>query len=71
MSAGKWSLAVFAVFLFFYFAGPSIFRAMKKKDFDTMYYGMQDAKRAAGAYVDDGTTKKWESYSSKYARGKK
>ena len=69
MNAAKWSLAVFAVFLFFYFAGPAIFRAMKKKDFDTLYYGIQDAKRASGAYVDDNRHRKWESYSSKYARG--
>lgn len=69
MSAAKWSIAVFVVFLVCYFSAGPVFRAMKKKDFDTLYYGIQDAKRSAGAHVD-GPSRKWESYSSKYARDK-
>ncbi len=68
MNAAKWSIGVFVVFLIFYFSGPAIFRAMKKKDFDTIYHGMQDAKRSAGAHVYTGPSKKWQSYSERYAR---
>ena len=68
MSGAKWSLAIFAVFMFFWLLGPAIFSAMKKKDYDTLYYGMQDAKRAGGAYVQQ-EDKPYISYAEKYARG--
>lgn len=64
----KWALGILAVFIFFYFLAPLMFKAMKKHDYDTLYYGMQNAKRNAGAFVQE-EEKPFVSYSEKYAHG--
>jgi len=55
--------------LMLYFTGPFIFRAMKKRDYDALYYGMQDAKRAAGAYVKT-KEKHYSTYEENYIYGR-
>jgi len=57
------SIVVFILVL----SAPSIFSAMKKRDYQTMYHGMQDAKRKGGAYVADKNKKKKRSYEDYYA----
>ena len=66
----KIAIGVTIVVLGLYFTGPLLFRAMKKKDYDSLYYGIQDAKRAAGSYVKT-KEKRFSSYEEDYARGHK
>lgn len=49
--------------------GPMIYKAMKKKDFDSLYYNMQDAKRRVGAYVDEDDKPVFRTYEEKYVNG--
>ncbi len=65
----KWAIGILGVFLFFYFLAGPIFNAMKKHDYDSMYYGIPDAKRRAGSYVQDENKDGFMSYGEKYARG--
>ena len=64
----KIAVGVCLVVLGLYFTGPFIFRAMKKRDYDALYYGIQDAKRAAGAHVKT-REKRFQSYEEKYVLG--
>ncbi len=65
----KWVAAIGGIFVFFYFLGPVIFDAMVKHDYDTMYHGMREAKRNAGAFVQE-EKKPFYSYAYEYAHGK-
>ena len=56
------------LFLVVYFGAVPIYQAMKSHDYNNMYYGIQDAKRASGSRVDD-RQKRFMSYSERYARG--
>lgn len=63
-----WLIGGVSVFFFFYFLAGPIFSAMKKRDYNTIYHGMREAKRAVGAYVPE-KDKKYISYTDKYAYG--
>ena len=62
----KWAFGILGVFVFFYFIAPFLFRAMAKHDYDTIYQGMRDAKRNAGAFVQE-EEKPYVSYAEDYA----
>lgn len=64
----KWAAGIGITFMFFYFLAGPIFNAMKKRDYDTIYHGMREARRSAGAFVNT-KDKKFVSYSDKYAYG--
>lgn len=65
----KIAIGFAAVVLFFWFLGPLLFSAMKKHDYDTMYHGMQNAKRSSGAFVQEPNTP-YRSYAQDYAFGR-
>jgi hypothetical protein len=65
----KWAMGGAAIFLFFYFLGVPIFNAMKKHDYDAIYHGMRDARRSAGAFVQE-EDRPYVSYADKYAYGR-
>ena len=65
----KWAIGIAATFIFFYFCVPPLFRMMAQHDYDTMYYGIQDAKRAAGSFVQE-EEKPFKSYADDYAYGR-
>ena len=69
MLIAKWSIGIFIFFGVLWLSAPMIFGAMKKKDFDSLYYNMQDAKRRVGAYVEEDDTPNFSSYEEKYVRG--
>lgn len=69
MTAAKWSVGIFIFFVVVWLSAPSIFRAMKKKDFDAMYHNIQDAKKSVGAFTDDMPKKQFRSYEERYVRG--
>ncbi|HQH26698.1 MAG TPA: hypothetical protein PLP17_04815 [Oligoflexia bacterium] len=64
----KWTIGILVVFLLVYFGAGPIYRAMKKHDYDNLYYGLQDAKRKSGAFYQK-DEKRFMSYSEKYVRG--
>lgn len=64
----RWTLGIGCVFLSAYFFGPMLFHAMAKKDYDTLYDGIQNAKRAGGSYVQE-EDRPYRSYSERYANG--
>lgn len=65
----KWWIAgIIAGFVFVYWCVPVLYSGMKKHDYQTLYHGIQNGKRAAGSFVSDGP-KKFVSYGEKYARG--
>ena len=65
----KWTLIIGGIFIFGYFLTPVLFRAMKHKDFDDLYNGMQNARIAGGAYHDE--VRRFNSYSDKLMTGEK
>ena len=65
----KIAVGIVVLFAFVYWGVPFFFRAMKKHDYETMYYGIQDAKRNAGATSDLTKKRKFIPYHEKYARG--
>lgn len=66
----KWAVGILGAFIFFYFIAPFLFGAMAQHDYETLYQGMQGAKRSAGAFVQD-DRKEFKSYSERFARGEK
>jgi hypothetical protein len=66
----KWAIGIVGVFIFFYFCAPFLFSAMATHDYNSLYNGMQDAKRASGAYVEPKKSS-YRSYSEDYAYGRK
>ncbi|MCB0322651.1 MAG: hypothetical protein KDD69_03725 [Bdellovibrionales bacterium] len=65
----KWAAAILGVFVFFYFLAPLLFDAMVEHDYNTLYYGMQDAKKQAGAFVQE-EKGPYRSYAKEYAHGR-
>ena len=65
----KWTAAIAGIFFFFYFCAPFLFRAMAKHDYDSVYYGIRDAKKAAGSFVQE-EHKPYRSYADDYAYGR-
>lgn len=65
----KIGIGIVIFFVFVYWGVPFFFKAMKKHDYDTMYYGIQSAKANAGASSDITKNKKRMSYGERYARG--
>lgn len=65
----KWAIGIAGAFFFFYFCAPFLFRAMAKHDYDTLYYGIRDAKKAAGSYVQE-EDRPFISYADDYAHGR-
>lgn len=65
----KWTAAILGVFIFFYFLAPLLFDAMVEHDYNNLYHGMQNAKRDAGAFVQQNDGRPM-SYAEKYARGR-
>lgn len=65
----KWTLIIGGVCICAYLLTPVIFRAMKKKDFDDLYLGMQNARIAGGAYHDE--QRRFNSYSDKLMKGER
>jgi len=66
----KWAIGILVAFIFVWYIVPVLFGAMAEHDYDTLYHGMQDAKRAGGSFVQE-VEKPYESYADRYAHGKK
>ena len=66
----KIALGLFVVFLLVYFGAKPIYNAMKKHDYDNLYYSIQDAKQRSGGFVAE-KEKRFISYDERYARGLK
>jgi hypothetical protein len=64
----KWTIGILVVFLVCYFGARPIYNAMKKHDYDTLYNGLQNTKRQAGAFAAE-KEKPYMTYGEKYARG--
>ncbi len=65
----KIAIGFSALVLFLWFLGPLLYQAMKKHDYDTLYHGMQNAKRSGGAFVQE-EQKPYKSYAEDYAYGR-
>lgn len=63
-----WIGGIILGFVVIYWGVPLIYEGMKKHDYQTLYHGMQDGKRAGGSFVQEGP-RKFVSYSERYAKG--
>ena len=64
----KLGFGIFCVTMFFYFAVPALYGAMKASDYNNLQSGIQNAKKAGGSFVDE--RKEFKSYSEKFATGR-
>lgn len=64
----KWTIGILVLFLVCYFGARPIYNAMKKHDYENLYYGLQNTKKQAGAFYQQ-REKAFMTYGEKYARG--
>lgn len=59
--------ALVAVFIFAYWVVPFLFHGMVAHDYDTLFHGMQEARKNGGLSYDKHET--FHTYADKYANG--